>query len=215
MTSIAEKKAVREPWDDIERQRAASLTGIWLFSASEFLFFGGLFVVYSVYFYLYPEGFLAAGAETGLAYGLPNTVVLLCSSACVAIAAATAKWPSYGRLSRAFIGITILLGLAFLAIKGAEYFNDVKEGLVPGPGFTVSEQGAQIFFAFYWAATGLHTVHVTVGLGLLLWLAISGMRDPAWYSATPAVNVIALYWGFVDIIWTLLFVLVYLPGRAS
>ncbi len=215
MSDAAARKALREPWDDIERQRQAAITGIWFFSASELLFFGGLFVAYAVNFYLWPEGFLKAGAATGLRYGLSNTVVLLLSSAAVAVAAAAARYPSLGRFSRAFVWIAFALGVTFLTIKGLEYVNDVHESLVPGPGFSVFERGAQMFFAFYWTATVLHAVHLTVGLALLLRLAIRGARDPEWYSATPAVAVTALYWGFVDVIWTVLFVLIYLPGRAA
>lgn len=215
MTDAAERKALREPWDDIGRQHQAAITGIWFFSASELLFFGGLFVAYAVNFYLWPHGFLAAGDSTGMRYGLSNTVILLLSSASVAVAAASAGHPSLGRFSRTCIWITFFLGTCFLAVKGLEYANDVREGLIPGPGFAISERGARMFFAFYWTATALHAIHLTVGLCFLLRLAILGARDPEWYSATPAVGVTALYWGFVDVIWTILFVLIYLPGRAA
>jgi len=215
MTTSAEDRALREPWDDLERQRQAALTGIWFFSASELLFFGGLFVAYAVNFYLWPHGSMEAGGHTGLAYGLSNTVVLLLSSAAVAVAAASARWPALGRFSRACVWVTMILGVAFLTIKGLEYRHDIEERLIPGPGFPIEARGAQLFFAFYWTSTALHAVHLTVGLGLLLRLAIVGARDPQWYSKTPAVNVTALYWGFVDVVWTILFVLIYLPGRAT
>jgi len=207
--------ALREPWSDLDRQRQAAMTGIWLFSASELLFFGGIFVGYAVYFYLWPDGFLAAGAKTDLRFGLANTVVLLVSSAAVAIAATSARWPALGRFSRGCLWLTALLGLAFLVIKGFEYLHDIEENLVPGPGFQIGIEGAQVFFAFYWIATVLHAIHLTVGIALIVRLARAGSADPKWYATTPAVDVTALYWGFVDVIWTILFVLIYLPGRAS
>lgn len=211
----ARSPALREPWNDIERQRQASMTGIWLFSASELLFFGGIFVGYAVYFYLWPEGFLAAGAKTDLRFGLANTVVLLVSSAAVAAAAASARWPSLGRFSRGCLWLTAALGVAFLVIKSFEYLHDIDDNLVPGPGFQIGIEGAQIFFAFYWIATVLHAIHLTIGIVFLVRLAWAGRADPEWYAATPAVDVTALYWGFVDVIWTILFVLIYLPGRGS
>ncbi len=215
MSEFGRDRALREPWEDLVRQRHAALAGIWFFSASELLFFGGLFVAYAANFFLWPDGFHAAGAETGLRYGLSNTVILLCSSACVAVAAASARWPSLGRISRAFVWATIALGLCFLVVKGLEYADDLRKGLLPGPRFTIGFRGAQLFFAFYWTATAVHAIHLSVGIVLLARLAWAGRRDPAWYAATPQVNVTALYWGFIDVIWTILFVLIYLPGRAS
>ncbi|MGN6550450.1 MAG: cytochrome c oxidase subunit 3 [Pararhizobium sp.] len=214
-SKTAETHAIREPWEDLERQRQAAITGFWVFSASELLFFGGIFVAYAVNFYLWPHGFKEAGAETEIKFGLANTIVLLTSSAVVALASTSSKWPSLGRFSRGCIWVTVLLGLLFLAIKGTEYADDVKHHLVPGPGFGIEAEGAQIFFAIYWTATALHAIHLVIGLGLLIRLALAGRADPEWYSATPAVHVTALYWGFVDVIWTIVFVLIYLPGRAS
>jgi cytochrome c oxidase subunit 3 len=216
-----EQAALREPFDDIGRQRFAALAGIWMFSASEILFFGGIFMAYAVNFYRFPAGFQAAGAETDLRYGLINTVVLLCSSAVVAVAAKSARWRSLGSFSRACLWVAALLGLVFLVTKGLEYHHDIEEGLVPGrgfigsPGFPIPVPGSEIFFGFYWAATALHAVHLTVGIALLARLAVAGRSDPDWYAATPAVNVTALYWGLVDVIWTVVFVLIYLPGRAT
>lgn len=207
--------ALREPWDDVARQKLASLAGIWLFSASELLFFGGIFTGYAVYHYLWPEGFAAGGRETELVYGISNTVVLLFSSALAALAARAARWPALGRFSRLCIWLAALLGLVFLVIKGMEYHSDVVHHLVPGPDFAIPTEGAEIFFAFYWTTTGLHALHLIIGIGLLARLAIAGHRDPAWYAATPAVTVTTLYWGFVDVIWTIVFVLIYLPGRGA
>lgn len=213
--------ALREPFDDLGRQRFAAHVGIWMFSASELLFFGSIFMAYAVNFYRFPAGFHAGGAETDLRYGLINTVVLLCSSAIVAVAAKSARWPSLGAFSRACVWAAAVLGVVFLVTKGLEYRHDIEEGLVPGSGFVASAgfpipvPGAEIFFGFYWAATLLHAIHLTLGIALLVRLALAGRSDPEWYAGTPAVNVTALYWGLVDVIWTVVFVLIYLPGRAS
>lgn len=207
--------ALREPWEEITRQRLASLAGIWLFSASEFLFFGGIFAGYAVYYYLWPQGFHEGSHETELKFGLSNTVVLLFSSAAAAVAAKAARWPALGGFSRAFVWIAACLGLAFLAIKGLEYHSDIEKNLFPGPLFAIPTEGAEVFFAFYWVATGLHALHLIIGIGLLARLAVTGARHPQWYVDTPSVTVTTLYWGFVDVIWTILFVLIYLPGRAS
>lgn len=207
--------ALREPWDDVGRQRLASLAGIWLFTASEILFFGGIFVGYAANFYRWPEGFRAGGEETELFFGLINTIILLFSSALASVAATSARWPSLGRFSRACLWGAALLGLGFLVVKGLEYRQDILSGLVPGSGFPIPVPGAEIFFGFYWTATVLHALHLTIGIGLVARLALAGRSDPAWYSQTPAVAVTTLYWGLVDVIWTIVFVLIYLPGRAS
>lgn len=207
--------ALREPWEDLERQRAAAVSGIWLFSASELLFFGGIFAGYAVYSYWWPAGFRVGGAHTDLFYGVTNTLILLVSSALAAIASKSARWPSLGGFSRGCLWLTAILGVAFLVTKGMEYHHDITENLVPGDRFALAEKGAEIFFGFYWAMTGLHAVHLTLGIALIARIAIQGQRDPAWYAASPAIKVTALYWGFVDVIWTIVFVLIYLPGRAS
>ena len=217
MSDAAQKPgsaALREPWEDIDRQRAAAVTGIWLFSASELLFFGGIFAGYAVYSYWWPAGFQAGGAHTDLFYGVANTLILLVSSALAAIASKAARWPSLGNFSRLCLWLTAALGVAFLVTKGMEYRHDIAENLVPGPRFALAEKGAEVFFGFYWALTGLHAIHLTIGIVLIARIAIAGRRDPAWFASSPAVKVTALYWGFVDVIWTIVFVLIYLPGRA-
>lgn len=207
--------ALREPWEDLEAQRYAARFGIWLFSASELLFFGGIFGGYAVYYYWYPDGFRVAGSETDLVLGIANTVVLLISSALAMLVSASSRWPALGGISRMCLWATAALGVLFLCIKGYEYNIDIHEHLVPGPDFKLTEPGAEIFFGFYWATTGLHALHLIIGIGLLIRLAIAGHMDPEWYATSPAVHVTTLYWGFVDVIWTIVFVLIYLPGRGA
>jgi cytochrome c oxidase subunit 3 len=214
-THSAEEAALREPWEDIARQRQAVEIGMWGFLASEILFFGGIFAGYTVYRSIYPEAFWIAGGHTSLFYGGTNTAILLVSSAAMAVVPRAARWPSLGSFARTMLWIAALLGIAFLVLKGFEYAEDFDEHLFPGPDFEIHERGAQLFYAFYWCVTAIHAVHLIIGIGLVARLAIAGARDPRWFSQTPAVQATALYWGLVDIIWTIVFVILYLPGRGS
>jgi cytochrome c oxidase subunit 3 len=218
MTAASTEKAeamvaLREPWEDIARQRQAVEIGMWMFLASEILFFGGIFAGYAVYRSIYPEAFWIAAGHTSLWYGGANTAILLVSSAVMALVPPAARWPSLGRFARTMLWVTALLGIAFLVVKGFEYGEDFREHLFPGPHFALPERPAQIFFAFYWCVTAIHAIHLIVGIGLVARLAIAGARNPLWFIRTPAVQATALYWGLVDIIWTVVFVILYLPGR--
>src|SRR5690625_4579372 len=143
-------RGLHEPFASLERQRAAAENGIWIFLGTEVLFFGGRFTGYTIYRYLYPAGFLAAGAETNLVIGTANTVLLLTSSATMAVAvwAGRAGWRRHVLWG---LALTALLGLGFLGLKGIEYREDFDKGLIPGsPEFPLSEPGAEVFFSFYW-----------------------------------------------------------------
>lgn len=214
-TYSAEEAALREPWEDIARQRQAVEMGMWAFLASEILFFTGIFAGYTIYRSTYPEAFWVAGGHTSLFYGGTNTAILLVSSAAMGIVPSAARWPSLGSFARTMLWVAALLGIAFLVLKGFEYAEDFDEHLFPGPDFEIHERGAQLFFAFYWCVTAIHAIHLIIGIGLVARLAIAGARDPRWFSQTPAVQATALYWGLVDVIWTIVFVILYLPGRGS
>lgn len=202
----------REPWDNIRRQRQAALFGMWAFLGSEILLFAGLFAGYAVYRGLYPEGFLAGARETDIVYGTANTAIMMTSSLALATAGRAAE-AGMSLLSRRLIIVTILLGTAFLVVKGFEYGDDIARHLVPGPQFPIAERGAALFFSFYWIMTGIHAVHVTGGLVALLRLVMASRRDPAWLSGSAAEEATALYWHLVDAIWVVLFPLLYLSGR--
>jgi cytochrome c oxidase subunit 3 len=211
----AERAALREPWEEIARQRQAVEFGMWAFLASELLFFSGLFAGYTVYRSFYPQAFWEAGADTSLWFGGANTAILLISSAVMALVPRAARWPELGSFARTMLWIAALLGMAFLVLKGFEYREDFHEHLWPGSDFKLHAEGAELFFAFYWVLTSIHAVHLIVGIGLVARLAIAGARDPQWFARTPAVQATALYWGLVDIIWTVVFVIIYLPGRGG
>lgn len=211
----AEEAALREPWEDVARQRQAVEIGMWGFLASEILFFGGMFCGYAVYRSIYPHAFLEAARETSIFYGGVNTAILLFSSAVMAVVPRCARWPAFGSFARLMLWLCVALGLAFLVLKGFEYAEDLHEHLFPGPDFKVKEHGAELFFAFYFCLTAIHAIHLIIGIGLVVRLAVTGARHPAWFTQTPAVEATALYWGLVDIIWTIEFVIIYLPGRGS
>ena len=162
-------KALHEPFEDIGEQRSAEEAGIWIFRASELIFFGRLFLGYAVYRVRYTEGFAAAGAETNLSLGIANTALLLTSSATMAFAVGAGRKGS----ARGVIGgllATLSLGIGFLGVKSFEYIEDARHDLIPGhPHFPVETFGAEMFFSFYWGMTALHGAHMAIGLGVISW----------------------------------------------
>jgi len=210
--------------------------GMWVFLASEALFFGGLFLAYLYGRSHWPDGFDAAARHTDVVIGSINTAVLLTSSLFVALAvvAARALRPSerapaaedrsrrrsVHRRIAVFLWITAALGVAFLVLKGIEYRKDWLDGLVPGAAFRLGNDGgdapvgAALFYVLYWVMTGLHTVHLTIGVGVLAVFAVGAQRGAGWVQP-PRIDVAALYWHFVDVVWILLYPLLYLPGRAG
>ena len=186
-----------------------------MFLATEVLFFGALFVGYTVYRWLYPAAFAAGSARLDLVLGAINTAVLLTSSLTMALAVRSAQL-GRGKLSALLLVATILLGLAFLGIKYEEYHHKWTEHLIPGPRFHMEEiqtSAAQLFFCLYFGMTGLHALHMIIGIALLL-----GLLAPVylgWFGPENHnfVEGLGLYWHFVDIVWIFLFPLLYLVGR--
>lgn len=212
---MSEAEAVlNEPWPDLGRQREGATFGIWVFLASELLFFGALLLTYTVYRIGNPQAFAAAARETDIWYGTVNTAVLLTSSLTMAVAAQAAE-TDLRRLVLYCLAATAALGLTFLVLKGFEYAEDIHKNLVPGPSFALKQQAAQIFFALYWVLTGIHAVHLTIGIVLVSRLCVLGARGRLELRDNPQVEVTALYWHLVDVIWIVLYPLIYLPGRAS
>jgi cytochrome c oxidase subunit 3 len=204
--------ALRAPWTDIGRQREAATFGIWLFIATEVLFFGGVFTVYAVYRSLHGAAFIAGARQTEIVYGAVNTAVLLTSSLFMAVGAKAARAGISAAARYCFL-ITACQGALFLILKGFEYRDDIANHLVPGPLFALGHGGAEIFWTFYWLATLIHALHLLIGIGAVVRLYIFG-RSSAWLHESAATEVTALYWHFVDIVWVFLFPLLYLAGRA-
>lgn len=205
---------VAHQFDDAAQQHESSTLGMWIFLATEIMFFGGLFTSYTVYRVMHPVAFEAASHHLDIVLGALNTGVLLTSSLTMALAVRSAQ-TGKRRNTVAFLIVTMLLGAAFLCIKGLEYYQKYTDHLVPGPSFSFPgphSHEAEMFFYLYFAMTGLHAIHMIAGLGVVSVIAIQAARGrftPAYY--TP-LEVTGLYWHFVDIIWIFLFPLLYLIG---
>ena len=207
--------ALRHQFDDVAQQKDASTFGMWLFLATEVLFFGGMFCCYTVYRSLYPAAFGAASNHLSLLWGGVSTAVLICSSyfmACAVNSAATGK-------NKAIVGylvVTILFAVAFLVIEMSEWHGLYQEGLMPGFNFTYNEgdpRHVQLFFSLYFSMTGLHASHVTIGIGLLTIVAFRAARGTFSPQYFTPVEIAGLYWHFVDLVWIFLFPLYYLIAR--
>jgi cytochrome c oxidase subunit III len=208
-----------------EQQRNSASFGMWIFLGTEVMFFGGLFCAYLIYRRLYFGDFAAASASIDALLGGTNTAVLICSSLTVVLAiwgAATAR----RSLLLITLVLTMVFGCVFLGIKAKEYKDKFDENHVPGasfsfehvpvpnqPGVYANPRHAEIFFALYFIMTGLHALHMIIGLGIFTWLFImawKGRFTPQYY--TP-LEIGGLYWHFVDIVWIYLFPLLYLIDR--
>jgi cytochrome c oxidase subunit 3 len=207
--------ALAHHFDDLEQQREAASLGMWVFLATEVLFFGGLFAAYMIYRVWYPSAFGEASRSLDIYLGTINTVILITSSLTMALAVHAAATGRRGALLGLLV-LTMVLGAAFLGIKGIEYYQKFVEHHVPGPGFHFEGTEpihTQIFFSLYFMMTGLHALHMIIGMGIMtvmLFMAWRRMFSPEWY--TP-IEVSGLYWHFVDIIWIFLFPLLYLIDR--
>jgi cytochrome c oxidase subunit III len=197
------------------QEREAVTLGMWAFLATEVLFFGALIAAYFNYRIWFGAEFIAAARMTKVVFGTINTAVLLTSSACMAMAVSSYEAGSKRAPVLWLVG-TALLGLAFIGIKSVEYWLEYQEHLVPALNFDPRQHGgvAEIFFMFYFCATGLHAVHLLIGIGLVFWLAIwigTGRID----RNGSTTRLIGLYWHFIDIVWIFLFPLIYLAGRSG
>jgi cytochrome c oxidase subunit 3 len=209
------KPILAEQFDTLEQQQAAARLGMWTFLATEIMFFGALFVGYTVYRHEYPQAFAEASRHTNLFYGTLNAAILLTSSLTMALAVHAAERGENKAVLRQF-GLTILLALGFLVVKGFEYSEDIHEHLVPGPHFLLPGQPhAELFFYFYWAMTGLHGLHVIIGIGVMAVLSIMVKRGRFSAQYYNPIEVAGLYWHFVDIVWIFLYPLLYLIDRHS
>ncbi len=205
---------LQHQFEDLGQQHEASTLGMWMFLSTEILFFGGVLCAYWIYRTIYPEAWAIGAAQQKALWGGVNTIVLIVSSLTMALAVRNA---SLGRKRGIVIMLilTMLFGLTFLAVKGIEYTAHWHEGLFPGTHFTWNEHPdirdkVQLFMVFYWGLTGLHALHMVIGVGLLVWILWRAMRGhfgPEYYAP---VEVMGLYWHFVDIVWIFLFPFLYL-----
>ena len=210
-----------------QQQRDSASLGMWIFLATEVMFFGGLFCAYLIYRLKYFPEFAAASQSLSWKLGATNTAVLICSSLTVVFAVYAAQHAKRAMLLGS-LGLTILLGFGFLGIKAIEYADKFKEHHVPGPSFNFVQEGApqsgtvgaekapvnpqhvQIYFALYFIMTGLHALHMIIGIGFFTWLLYASWKGRFTPAYNTPVEMGGLYWHFVDIVWIYLFPLLYL-----
>ncbi len=199
-------------FEDLAQQRDASSFGMWVFLVTEIMFFGGLFLTYTINRSAYPQAFAQASHELNVRLGALNTAVLICSSLTMAMAVYFSQFGK--RLATAFnLLATMLLGFVFLGIKSIEYAEKFRHHLIPGPHFVFPgpfAAQAQLYFSLYFAMTGLHALHMIIGEGILLYLLIRTLQGRYTTSYNSPVEITGLYWHFVDIVWIYLFPLFYL-----
>jgi cytochrome c oxidase subunit III len=228
--------ALQHHFENMEQQREAGTLGMWVFLVTEIMFFGGMFLAYTLYRSMYPAAFASASNHLDITLGTVNTGVLILSSFTMAMAVYFTQTGKHRPQVLCLI-MTLVLGLTFLGIKAKEYSDKYHDHLIPGrliPGNpfnpVVAEHGdkdphklhmlegatvkqVEMFYWIYFAMTGMHALHMIIGAGLLTYLIIFSLRlrfDPEYHSP---VEVIGLYWHFVDIVWIFLFPLLYLLGR--
>ena len=206
-------------FENLEQQHESATLGMWIFLVTEVMFFGGLFTAYTVYRTLYPAAFAEASRHLNVLLGGANTAVLLCSSLTVALAVHFAQI-SRRRATFIFLLATILLGAMFLGIKASEWYVEYHDGLVPGRLFTyvspdpanISGRQVELFYVLYFAMTGLHGLHMIIGIGIMSVLAFHAWRGRYSEDYFSQVEVGGLYWHFVDIVWIFLYPMLYLIG---
>jgi cytochrome c oxidase subunit 3 len=222
--TITKPVHVQQQFEDMEQQTHSATLGMWTFLATEVLFFGALFVGYAVYRTRWPDEFREASRELKLWIGGVNAFLLLVSSLTMALAVRSA---AIGNNRGLVLHLSLTVGLAvmFLGFKATEYTLEAREHLIPNVNFTTvppedaqkppAEQRhrpdqQQLFMGFYFIMTGLHALHVTVGIGVLAVLIVFARRghfSPAYHNP---VEVAGLYWHFVDIVWVFLYPALYL-----
>lgn len=205
---------LHEQYEDIDQQNESYVVGMWTFLVTEVMFFGALFVTYVLYRWRYQSDFYVSHLQTDTLKGAINTTVLLTSSLSMALAVRAAMLKQRMNVL-AGLGVTLVGAFTFLVIKYFEYAEKFEHHHYPGPLFTApdgaSRGGSQIFFSMYFGMTGLHGIHVVIGIisiGTLMYL---------WWKNRPIVTedyipteLVGLYWHFVDLVWIFLFPLYYL-----
>jgi cytochrome c oxidase subunit 3 len=209
-------------FEDLAQQHDADTFGVWLFLVTEIMFFGGMFAAYAILRWLYFAAFEGGSHILDVRLGAANTVILLGSSLTMALSVRSSQIGNRRALVL-FLILTLILGGAFLGIKAYEYRQKFVEHVVPGLDWAPEGDAlarlapgglnhAQLYFFFYFAMTGLHALHMIIGMGLLFWLVLRARRGSFSPGYFAPVEVVGLYWHFVDIVWIFLFPLLYLIG---
>ncbi|MEP6569386.1 MAG: cytochrome c oxidase subunit 3 family protein [Acidobacteriota bacterium] len=233
----ASHAALQHHFENMEQQREAGALGMWVFLVTELMFFGGMFLAYTLYRTRFPADFASASNHLDLTLGAINTIVLILSSFTMALAVYSSQ-VGKSRNQIVCLLLTIVLGATFLGIKAVEYYDKYQDQLIPGqlipgrpfhpevqepgtpydkhklhllPGATVKH--VEMFYWIYFAMTGMHALHMIIGIGVLsviLFFSWRGRYGPEYHNP---VEISGLYWHFVDIVWIFLFPLLYLLGR--
>jgi cytochrome c oxidase subunit III len=205
-------------YSSARHQAETAIAGMWLFLATEILFFGALFLSWIYSRHWNQAGFDAGAQQTNLTIGTVNTAILVTSSFVYSVGLAFIEIGNKRRLIQC-CAVAWMLGFAFLILKfGVEWHGDFNKHLFPGAHFAITGElsgGARLFFIFYFVGTALHGLHMIGGLTLVGWIIVRARRDefsPAYYTPVAAVG---LYWSLVDMVWIVLYPMIYLVGRGS
>lgn len=218
-------------FETVEQQHEASSLGMWIFLLTEMMFFGALFAVYLVYRNWYSPAFVAGSHQLSVLAGGINTGILIISSLTMSMAVFSSETRNR-RALMLWMTITLVLGTVFLCIKGYEWHDEWVRQHVPGLNFSVTDfihadpaypaqaplaadmaERTQVFFSLYFAMTGLHALHMIIGIGLLLFLLFRARLGAYSEGHSAPIEYFGLYWHFVDLVWTFLFPLLYLVSR--
>jgi len=199
-------------FESADHELEASKEGMWVFLLTEVLFFGGLFCAYAIFRSMYPEMFHEAHKYLNWKLGALNTVILITSSLTMAMAVSACQ---KAQRNKAIVNLilTFLLACGFLVVKSFEYAHKIHEGLLPGALFhnhEIVHPKAPLFFSIYFGTTGLHGFHVICGMIVILWLLFRTIRGDFDKGYFMPVELVGLYWHFVDLVWIFLFPLLYL-----
>ena len=208
--------ALQHHFQDLDQQHEASALGMWLFLVTEVMFFGGLILAYTIYRIWYPTAWALGSEELNIYLGGFNTIVLIGSSLTMALAVRSAQTGAQ-RATVGWLLFTMALGLTFLVVKFFEYREKFETGHVPGPNFRFEgpeSPHVQIFFSLYFALTGVHALHMVIGVGLMTVITTWRTGSASHRSGTRRSSSAGLYWHFVDIVWIFLFPLLYLVDRS-
>lgn len=197
------------------QQTNSGKLGMWVFMAQEVLFFSGLFCAYAYMRFMYPDMVLEAQKSMDWVIGGMNTIVLLVSSLTMSLCVRSVRVNDNSK-AKLFLIITFILGFIFIGIKGSEWAHHMSEGYLPGkffkpiPGAEIQNPLAHIFFGMYYVMTGMHALHVIVGLSLMIWIFLRLKRNELNSENYVGLENTSLFWHFVDIVWVYLYPILYL-----
>ena len=220
---------LRHHFENIGQQREAASFGMWVFLLTEIMFFGGMFCAYLIFRNWYHPAFVAGSNTLDITLGTTNTAVLIGSSFTMAMAVYSAEMRRKGHLIL-FLVLTIVLGGVFLGIKADEWHSKYVEHHIPGMNFSIQDfvhptnpkavalapdmaEKTQIYFSLYFLMTGMHALHMVIGVSILFFLVVRAARGAYTEGHVIPIENFGLYWHFVDIIWIFLFPLLYLISR--